>query len=55
MTGDEVPVLGSLLACFFGRRLRNDFTFADGRHRKHHPRRWLFPGSKWRARQDSDL
>ncbi len=34
---DRVDLLGGLLACVCGRRLRNDGTFADGRHRKHHP------------------
>lgn len=33
----RVDLLGGLLACVCGRRLRNDGTFADGRHRKHHP------------------
>ena len=33
---DRVDLLGGLLACVCGRRLRNDGTFADGRHRKHH-------------------
>jgi hypothetical protein len=33
---DRVDVLGGLLECVCGRRLRNDGTFADGRHRKHH-------------------
>ena len=33
---DQVDLLGGLLACVCGRRLRNDGTFADGRHRKHH-------------------
>ena len=34
---DRVDLLAGLLACVCGRRLRNDGTFADGRHRKHHP------------------
>ena len=34
---DRVDLLGGLLACVCGRRLRNDGAFADGRHRKHHP------------------
>ena len=34
---DRVDLLSGLLACVCGRRLRNDGTFADGRHRKHHP------------------
>jgi hypothetical protein len=33
---DRVDLLGGLLACVCGRRLRNDETFADGRHRKLH-------------------
>ena len=33
---DRVDLLGGLLECVCGRRLRNDGTFADGRHRKHH-------------------
>jgi DNA invertase Pin-like site-specific DNA recombinase len=33
----RVDLLGGLLQCVCGRRLRNDGTFADGRHRKHHP------------------
>jgi hypothetical protein len=33
----RVDLLGGLIACVCGRRLRNDGTFADGRHRKHHP------------------
>jgi hypothetical protein len=34
---DRVDLLGGLLACVCGRHLRNDGTFGDGRHRKHHP------------------
>ncbi len=33
---DRVDLLGGLLVCVCGRRLRNDGTFADGRHRKQH-------------------
>ena len=33
---DRVDLLGGLLDCVCGRRLRNDGTFADGRHRKLH-------------------
>ncbi len=33
---DRVDLLGGLLACVCGRQLRNDGTFADGRHRKQH-------------------
>ncbi len=33
---DRVDLLGGLLECVCGRRLRNDGTFADGRHRKQH-------------------
>ncbi len=33
---DRVDLLGGLLECVCGRRLRNDGTFAYGRHRKHH-------------------
>ena len=33
---DRVDLLGGILECVCGRRLRNDGTFADGRHRKHH-------------------
>lgn len=33
---DQVDLLGGLLACVRGRQLRNDGTFADGRHRKQH-------------------
>ena len=33
---DRVDLLGGLLECVCGRRLRNDGTFADGRHRKLH-------------------
>ena len=33
---DRVDLLGGLLVCVCGRRLRNDGTFADGRHRKLH-------------------
>ena len=33
---DRVDLLGGLLVCVCGRQLRNDGTFADGRHRKHH-------------------
>ena len=32
----RVDLLGGLLACVCGRRLRNDGTFADGRRRKQH-------------------
>jgi 4-carboxymuconolactone decarboxylase len=31
---DRVDLLGGLLVCVCGRQLRNDGTFADGRHRK---------------------
>jgi hypothetical protein len=33
----RVDLLGGLLACVCGRRIRSDGTFADGRHRKLHP------------------
>jgi hypothetical protein len=33
---ERVDLLGGLLECVCGRRLRNDGTFADGRHRKQH-------------------
>ena len=33
---DRVDLLGGLLECVCGRRLRNDGTFGDGRHRKLH-------------------
>jgi len=33
----HVDLLGGLLECVCGRRLRSDGTFADGRHRKLHP------------------
>jgi hypothetical protein len=33
---DRVYLLVGLLVCVCGRQLRNDGTFADGRHRKHH-------------------
>ncbi len=33
---DRVDLLGGLLECVCGRQLRNDGTFADGRHRKLH-------------------
>jgi hypothetical protein len=33
---DRVDLLGGLLECVRGRQLRNDGTFADGRHRKLH-------------------
>jgi hypothetical protein len=33
---NRVDLLGGLLVCVCGRRLRNDGTFADGRHRKQH-------------------
>ena len=33
---NRVDLLGGLLECVCGRRLRNDGTFGDGRHRKHH-------------------
>ena len=36
---DRVDLLDGLLVCVCGRRLRNDGTFGDGRHRKHHPDR----------------
>jgi hypothetical protein len=34
----RVDLLGGLLSCPCGRRLKSDGTFADGRHRKLHPR-----------------
>ncbi len=34
---DRVDLLGGLLACACGRRIKSDGTFADGRHRKLHP------------------
>ena len=34
---DRVDLLGGLLHCTCGRRLKSDGTFADGRHRKLHP------------------
>jgi DNA invertase Pin-like site-specific DNA recombinase len=34
----RVDLLGGLLVCTCGRRLKSDGTFADGRHRKLHPR-----------------
>ncbi len=34
---DRVDLLGGLLTCVCGRRLKSDGTFADGRHRKLHP------------------
>ena len=34
----RVDLLGGLLSCTCGRRLKSDGTFADGRHRKLHPR-----------------
>ncbi len=34
---DRVDLLGGLLGCVCGRRLKSDGTFADGRHRKMHP------------------
>lgn len=34
----RVDLLGGLLFCTCGRRLKSDGTFADGRHRKLHPR-----------------
>ena len=34
----RVDLLGGLLECVCGRRVRSDGTFADGRHRKLHPR-----------------
>ena len=34
---DRVDLLGGLLICVCGRRLKSDGTFADGRHRKMHP------------------
>ncbi len=33
----RVDLLGGLLECVCGRRIRSDGTFADGRHRKLHP------------------
>ena len=33
---DRVDLLGGLLECVCGRRIRNDGTFGDGRHRKLH-------------------
>ena len=33
----RVDLLGGLLTCVCGRRLKSDGTFADGRHRKLHP------------------
>jgi hypothetical protein len=35
---DRADLVGGLLECVCGRQLRNDGTFADGRHRKHHPK-----------------
>ncbi len=35
---DRVDLLAGLLSCACGRRLKSDGTFADGRHRKLHPR-----------------
>ena len=33
---ERFDLLSGVLECVCGRRLRNDGTFADGRHRKHH-------------------
>ena len=41
----RVDLLGGLLFCTCGRRLKSDGTFADGRHRKLHPR----PCDAWGA------
>jgi len=42
----RVDLLGGLLTCVCGRRIRSDGTFADGRHRKLHPQ----PCDAWGAR-----
>ena len=42
----RVDLLGGLLECVCGRRIRSDGTFADGRHRKLHPE----PCSDWGTR-----
>ncbi len=39
----RIDLLGGLLECVCGRRIRSDGTFADGRHRKLHPE----PCSDW--------
>jgi hypothetical protein len=45
---DRVDLLGGLLECVCGRQLRNDGTFADGRHRKHHANPYKAWGRKAR-------
>jgi hypothetical protein len=40
---DRVDLLGGLLECVCGLRIRNDGTFADGRHRKQHAK----PCASW--------
>jgi hypothetical protein len=44
----RVDLLGGLLECVCGRRVRSDGTFADGRHRKLHPEPCLDWGTKAR-------
>ena len=52
----RVDLLGGLLECVCGRRLRNDGRFSDGQHRKLHPgpcepwgRRARLPDATWEA------
>jgi DNA invertase Pin-like site-specific DNA recombinase len=42
----RIDLLGGLLECVCGRRIRSDGTFADGRHRKLHPE----PCETWGSR-----
>jgi DNA invertase Pin-like site-specific DNA recombinase len=44
----RVDLLGGLLECVCGRRVRSDGTFADGRHRKLHPEPCVDWGTKAR-------
>jgi hypothetical protein len=48
-----IDLLGGLLFCVCGRRLRSDGTFADGRHRKLHPNPCESWGQKARLAGDT--
>ncbi len=49
----RIDLLGGLLECVCGRRVRSDGTFADGRHRKLHPEPCEAWGSKARLGDDT--
>ena len=49
---DRVDLLGGLLECVCGRRIRNDGTFGDGRHRKLHVKPCEAWGRKARIADD---